>query len=212
MHLHQSARIQKCAGIVLPTCLIEVRRQEETGFVYQHRVNASYELMTRAVLAGQVPTNSLVIQRKQMAVRTVCAFDSRLFADTPNPFLAASRRIPRVTCFATYKAASINIRASAKQRTEQRNLFVSGGTIVDHACRFHSLYNSAHQQPNYHLSFSIISCNAVSVRSSRSSLRERKSDNRSTKPSSAKSAGGYHQTSTSLASGSCAGTSTILCF
>jgi hypothetical protein len=128
----------------MPTLFIEVRSHEETGLVCQHRVDAGHELPACTVLAGKVPANGFVVQRQEKAVYAVRALYLRLFTNTANPFIAASRRISGLAGFAALEPASIYIRAPAEQPTKQRYLFLSSGAIVDYTRRIHRLYDTAH--------------------------------------------------------------------
>lgn len=65
-------------------------------------------------------------QWDQQAFAAIAAFDSGLFADTGTPFVGAGRCVARLTRGFAFPADWINIRAPAKQASEQSYLLGGG--------------------------------------------------------------------------------------
>jgi len=65
-----------------------------------------------------MPAEYLISYRKKTLVGTFGTFDSRFFANSPHPFIAAGWRIPGPPGLSTFESAWINIFAPTKQGTE----------------------------------------------------------------------------------------------
>jgi hypothetical protein len=111
-----AAGFQKCAGIVLPRCFVEIRGQEETGFVQQHRINAHDETTALIVPTREMPAEHLISYGKKTRVGAFGTFDSRFFADSRDPLIGARRRIAGPASLSAFETARIDIFASVKQR------------------------------------------------------------------------------------------------
>ena len=75
-------------GVFPPMRLVEIGRQEEAGFVRQHRIDAHDEIAAVVVLAGQMPANHFVGYGQKSPVWTLGALDSGLFAHARTHSLA----------------------------------------------------------------------------------------------------------------------------
>ena len=64
-------------------------------------------------------------------MRTLRAFDFRLFAYTLDPFMGACGSIPGFPGLAALKAPWINIVATAEERPEECDLVLRGRTMMD---------------------------------------------------------------------------------
>ena len=111
---------------MLPRRFVEIGRQEETGFIQQHWIDAHDEIAAMVVLTPQMPPNRIVSYGKKTLVRTFGTFDSGLFADSLDPFITTGRRIAGPARLAAFEAARVNIFAPTKQGTEEGNFGLSG--------------------------------------------------------------------------------------
>lgn len=68
-----------------------------------------------------MPADYLVRDWKQAAVETIGALDFWLLANTPDPFVCASRLVTSLPSLSALETAGINVRPPAKQRPEQFN-------------------------------------------------------------------------------------------
>src|SRR5450755_2246921 len=71
--IHRTTSLDKRRCILLPGCFVEVRGNEETRLVQQHRVNADGEIPAVAILPGQMTANHLIRNRQKPAVRALRA-------------------------------------------------------------------------------------------------------------------------------------------
>ena len=88
-----TTRFHECQAVLAPALLIEVGRKEEARLVLKHGINARDERLAGVIESRQVPADHLVRQWKELSILALRALDSWLLADTPNPFVAARRRI-----------------------------------------------------------------------------------------------------------------------
>ncbi len=77
------AGLHESLGIPPPVGLIEVSREKIAAVIAQERVDAN------GLLPGQMVVDHLVGDWKQKALVTVTTFDSRFFAETRLPLIAA---------------------------------------------------------------------------------------------------------------------------
>jgi hypothetical protein len=77
-----------------------------------------------------MPVNHFVGNGKKTPVRAFRTFDSGLFADSLDPFIATHRRIAGPARLAAFKATRIDIFASMKQRSEESDFGLGGGTLI----------------------------------------------------------------------------------
>ena len=91
-----AARFQDRSRILLPLRLVEIGRQEEAGFVLEHRVDAHDEVAAGVVLARKMPADHFVGDGQETVMRTGGAFDLGLLAQAPHPLVAAAADSP--TC------------------------------------------------------------------------------------------------------------------
>ncbi len=113
-HIHAPARLNERACVLLPMLAVKISREEKTGFVQQHGINAHDKIAAQFVAPGKMPANHLIGDRKKAAIGTIGAFDSRFLTDTWNPFIAASRRVTGFPGFAALEPSGINIFPAAK--------------------------------------------------------------------------------------------------
>jgi hypothetical protein len=122
--IHPPARFKECCDILTPSSFVEIGGKEKTGFVQQHGIDARDEIAAARVPAREVPTNNVVCYRQKATMRTLGAFDSRLLANSPDPFIGTSRRIARPACFPAFKPSRIYI-VSAPKKPPKQGDFVS---------------------------------------------------------------------------------------
>jgi hypothetical protein len=89
-HVQATACFAKSFRIVAPAFLVEIHCEHEAGFVLQHRIDAHDEIFAGVILAREVPSDRLLRHGKKSLMPTFAAFDSGLFADAPDPLIAAS--------------------------------------------------------------------------------------------------------------------------
>lgn len=70
-----------------------------------------------------MPPNHLVGDWQETPIRTFCALDAWLFADTPHPLVGAGRSVSGLACLPALKASRVDVLTPAKERAEQRDLF-----------------------------------------------------------------------------------------
>jgi len=114
--------LKKRHGICLPSCVVEVDRQEEAGLVEQKRIDAGNERLSRVVPTLQVPPDDVIGHRNEATIRAERAFDTRLLANPAHPLVHARRCVARSTCSAALESACVDILTTAEQRTEERDL------------------------------------------------------------------------------------------
>jgi hypothetical protein len=124
--IHRTTGFDKCRCILPPCCFVEIRGNEETRLVQQHRVNADGEIPAVAILSGKMTANHFIRNRQKPAMRALRAFDSRLFTHSLNPFIGACGSITGFPSLPALKAAWINIIATAEERSVQRDLVFRG--------------------------------------------------------------------------------------
>ena len=78
-----------------------------------------------------MPADHLVRDRKQAAVGTIGALDFWFLANSPDPFIRASRLVTGLPRLSALETAGINVRPPAKQRPEQFNLGVRWRIFCD---------------------------------------------------------------------------------
>src|SRR5687767_6767576 len=125
------ARVQEYSGIVCPPLLVKVDREDEARFIEQHRVDARDEWLSGIVVAGQVPSNDGLIDGKKSLARAFRALDTRLLADPADPFVRTGWRVSGLAGLPAFKATGIDVFTTAEQRTEQGDLCLSGGLLID---------------------------------------------------------------------------------
>ena len=128
--VHLAASFQKRGDIVLPRCFVKIGGQEETGFIQKHWIDAHDEIAAMVVLTPQMPPNRIVSYGKKTLVGAFGTFDSGLFADSLDPFIAAHWRIAGPARLAAFEAARVNIFASTKQGTEEGDFGLGGGMLI----------------------------------------------------------------------------------
>ena len=77
-----------------------------------------------SILAGKMPADYVVGNGQKPLMRTISAFDARLFANPSDPLVGAHRRIAGFAGLAALKAARIDIVTSTKKRPEECDLNV----------------------------------------------------------------------------------------
>src|SRR5712671_2580359 len=122
---HVTAGPQKRRSVLAPTFLVEIDGEEKARFVQKHRVNACDKRLASLIDSGQVTPNHIIGHWKTTAVLTLRAFDSRLFADTTNPFIAAGGRVTRPPGFPAFEPPRINVLSPTEQRAEESDLGIS---------------------------------------------------------------------------------------
>jgi len=127
--VHLAASFPKRGDIVLPHCFVKIGGQKETGFIQKHWINAHHEI-TAMVVTPQMPPNRIVSYGKKTLVGTFGTFDSGFFADSLDPFITAHWRIAGPARLAAFETARVNIFAPTKQRTEEGNFGLGGGTLI----------------------------------------------------------------------------------
>jgi len=74
-------------------------------------------------VAGEVPSNHVIRDWQETAVRTLGAFDARLLADAGHPLVRARRRVTRLAGLPAFEPTRVDIVAAAEEGSEQRDLF-----------------------------------------------------------------------------------------
>ena len=118
------ARSQERRGVVLPPSLIEVDREEEARLIEQQRVDARDERLPFGIPSRQVPADDVVGDWKETAIGALRALDPWLLADAPHPLIGAGGCVPAFAGLAALESPRIDVRSTAKERTEEGNLFV----------------------------------------------------------------------------------------
>ena len=88
-HLEPAARLEKRARILTPVRSVQIDRDEKARLIRQHRIHAQPEVAALRIAARQMPADDLVGDRQKTAVGAIRAFDPRLLAHAPHPFVAA---------------------------------------------------------------------------------------------------------------------------
>jgi hypothetical protein len=89
------------------------------------------------VVARKMPSNYIICDAEEPAMRAVCALDSGFFADLGNPLIAAGRGVPGFSGSAAFKATWINVIPAPEKRSKKGDLEIGRGPAVD---RFHPMY------------------------------------------------------------------------
>src|SRR5215472_18932964 len=84
-----------------------------------------------------MPADYIVSNRQKPLVRTIGAFDSRLFANPSYPLVRAHRRIPHLAGLATLKSAWIDIITSSEERTEECDLILGRRELIHNGFVLH---------------------------------------------------------------------------
>ena len=69
-----------------------------------------------------MPSDDLICDPEEPAIGTIRTFDSRLFANTTNPFIGAGGRVPAFTGLQTFEASGVNILSAPEKRPKERDL------------------------------------------------------------------------------------------
>ena len=129
-----TARVEKGRGILAPVGLVEVDGQEAARLVLEA---AGRRPRRRAGPSAsrprQMPADDLVGHRQEPTMRALGALDAGLLADAAHPLVRARGRIAGLAGLAALEATRIHVLAPAEERTEQRDLRVWWGRLVDHA-------------------------------------------------------------------------------
>ena len=78
----------------------------------------------------QMPLNRIVSYGKKTLVGAFGTFDSGFFADSLDPFITAHWRIAGPARLPAFETARVNIFAPTKQRTEEGDFGLGGGTLI----------------------------------------------------------------------------------
>src|SRR5437867_11892661 len=78
-----------------------------------------------------MPTNYFISDWKKTLMLAVRALDTRLLADASNPLIAAGGCVTRFPGFSALESPRINIVSSGGERTEQPDLGVRRGVLLD---------------------------------------------------------------------------------
>ena len=101
-------------GILLPGIAIEINRQQPTGFVREHRIEAHDKVAAQVVPAREVLANDVIGDGQEAPVRTFEALDTGLVAQAADPFVGAGRLVAAPASLAALEAAGINVLASTE--------------------------------------------------------------------------------------------------
>jgi hypothetical protein len=86
-----------------------------------------------------MPTNDFVSDWQEAPIRTVGAFDPRLFTDVADPFIGAGGCVTGFARPAALETAGVNVLPAPEERTKQDDLFSRRGGIRNgSAFYFHS--------------------------------------------------------------------------
>lgn len=127
-----AARVDERERILLPACLVEVRRHEGTGLVEEQRVHSRDERFAGVVGAGEVPANDAVSRREEPTVETVGALDARFLADAPHPLVGAGRGVAGLPSPVALEPARVDISPAAEQGSEEHDFDVGRRAMVHH--------------------------------------------------------------------------------
>ncbi|HEY0372862.1 MAG TPA: hypothetical protein VGD79_12715 [Thermoanaerobaculia bacterium] len=123
--LHERTRI------LAPAPLVEIDREKRTRLIAEHGIDSRDERLPFIVASRQMPADHVIGNGQETLVMTRGASDPRLLTDPSHPFVATSRRISGLSGFPALEPARIDIVASAKEGTEQRDLRVCGGVEIE---------------------------------------------------------------------------------
>jgi hypothetical protein len=113
---HEGDRIR------LPSCLVEIDGQRVAGLVEQHRVDACDEWLIAGVSPRQMPSDDLVCDREETAMRAHRTLDPGLLTDAPHPLVGARGRIAGLPGLSALEPTRVNVFAAAEQRSEEGDL------------------------------------------------------------------------------------------
>jgi hypothetical protein len=85
-------------------------------------LNAHDEIMAGIVVAGEMPTNRLVGDRQETAVRALDALDLGLLAQAATPLIGTRGLIAGLTRLTAFETTRIDIVVSTKERAKQSDL------------------------------------------------------------------------------------------
>ncbi len=114
-----SAAAHESDCISFPSSLVEIDGQEVAGLVEQHRIDADDKRLITRVSPGQMPSNDIVGDREETAVRTHRALDPGLLADALHPLVRAGGRIAGPAGFPAFESPRVDVFAAAEQRPEE---------------------------------------------------------------------------------------------
>src|SRR5262245_49040291 len=131
-----AACFEEGACVLLPTLPVEIDGQEITGLVLEHGINPDNEVAVLIVPARKMPANHFVADRKEAPVWAIGTLNSWLLAQTPNPFVCASRRVTRLPGFSALETPRVNIGSPTKERAKESDLGRRRRIISDRLPRF----------------------------------------------------------------------------
>ena len=124
-------RLEKGSCVFAPVSPVEIHGKEEERFVLQQRVNARDKRLAVGIVAGEVPVDDLIGDRKESPMGTFRALDARLLADASNPLIATRGCVTRFPGFSALESSRINIVSSAKEGTKEPDLGVRRRALID---------------------------------------------------------------------------------
>ena len=116
-------------GILVPTALVEIRRQKKARLVQQHGIDPHYEIATRVIAAGQMPSNYIIGYRRKVAMGTLRTFGCAFVTQASHPFIVAGGLVAGLTGSAALETPRINIIAPPEKRAKQGDLLFWLGTV-----------------------------------------------------------------------------------
>ena len=78
--VHWATCFNERPRILTSVCLVEIGCQEEAGFVLEHGIDSHDEIATVVILAGKMPADRLIRDRKEAAARAFGALDPGFLA------------------------------------------------------------------------------------------------------------------------------------
>src|SRR6185437_2514771 len=141
-YIQALARFKKCGGILFPGRFVKICCEKEAGLIKQHRIDSCHERSAALVLSAKVPADHVISDRIKAAMRTLRTFNSRLFANSRNPFIRACRRITGTACPAIFKTPRVHVIAASQQGAEQCDLRLRGRAVIDRIYLFHGRASS----------------------------------------------------------------------
>jgi hypothetical protein len=114
---------------LLPALPIEIGRQQMTGLILKHGIDAHDEGTVLTIPARKMPANHFIGDRKKSPVWTIGALDSRFLTHSANPLIGTSRCITSLAGLAAFKSKRVNVCSPAKQGSKKFDLGV-GRRIV----------------------------------------------------------------------------------
>ena len=126
-----ATRFHECPTVLAPALLIEVSHKEEAGFIQKHGVDARDERLAGLIRTGQVPSDYFVRQWQELLILALRTLDSRLLADTSNPFIATGGRVTRFAGFSTFESPWINFVPPTEEGPEEPDFGISRGVLMN---------------------------------------------------------------------------------